>query len=217
MDEEKPMELTPATKVEKTLDVAATVLSVVPWLGGPVSQVLSGMSFERKMDRVGEVLHGLAQDLKDFKSKASQAYVRSDEFKELLERTLRQVADERNEEKRRAYRSFLKGAIETPGEPYDEQRRFLRTLEEMQGSHFLIIRALLQQPEANIGVMGSALQTLSRRLPQIRREEIAELIEQLNAMRITRLTNLNTMMTAHGAADLRHAVTPYGARFIEFL
>jgi hypothetical protein len=216
MDEKKPMELAPATKVEKTLDVAATVLSVVPWLGGPVSQVLSGMSIERKMDRVGEVLHGLAGDLRDFKSETSQAYVRSGEFKELLERTLRQVADERNEEKRRAYRLFLRGAIQTPRE-YDEQRRFLRTLEEMQGNHFLVIRALLQEPEANTGMMGSPLETLRRRLPQIRPEEIVELIAQLNDMRVTSLTSLNTMMTAHGAANLRHAITPYGARFIEFV
>jgi len=209
--------LTRATNQERALDAAATVISVVPWLGGPVSQVLSGMSIERKMDRVKEVLDGLAQDLSDFHSEASETYVHSDEFQEVLERTLRQVADERNEEKRRIYRLFLKRTIETPGEPYDEQRRFLHTLEEIQGDHLRIMRAMLQEPEANLGDMGSPHQTLCRRVPDMPQERIADLVGQLNDMRVTNLTGLNTMMTAHGAANLSHALTPYGRRFIAFL
>lgn len=217
MDEDKPSELVRTTKTERALDVGAAVASVVPWLGGPVSQVLSGMSLERKMERVGEVLNGLAQDLKNLHSAVSESYVRSDQFQDLLERTLRQAADERNEEKRRIYRLFLKGAIETPGEPYDDQRRFLRTLEEMRGDHLRIIRALLQEPERNVSGMGSPIQTLCRRLPDMSRETISELVGQLNDMRVTNLTNLTTMMTAHGAADLRHGLTANGSRFLEFL
>jgi hypothetical protein len=199
------------------LEAAAAVISVVPWLGGPVSQVLAGMSVERKMNRVKELFDGLAQDLRNFHSEASETYVRSGEFQEILERTLRQVADERNDEKRRLYRSFLKGTIETPGEPYDEQRRFLRTLEEIQGDHLRIMRAMLQEPEANLGSMGSPVQTLGRRVPDMPRERIVDLVGQLNDMRVTNLTGLNTMMTAHGAANLSHALTPYGHRFIAFL
>ena len=209
--------LSRTTNKERALDAAAALLSVVPWLGGPVSQVLSGMSIERKMDRIKEVLDGLAQDLGHFHSEASETYVRSGEFQEVLERTLRQVADERNEEKRRIYRLFLRGTIETPGEPYDEQRRFLHTLEEIQGDHLRIIRAMLQDPEANLGSTGSPLQTLCRRVPDMSRERMAELVGQLNDMRVTNLTSLNTMMTAHGAASLHHALTSYGRRFIAFL
>ena len=49
------------------------------------------------------------------------------------------------------------------------------------------------------------------------RETISELVGQLNDMRVTNLTNLTTMMTAHGAADLRHGLTAKGSRFLEFL
>jgi len=216
--EELAAELVPATKEERALDVAAALASAVPWLGGPVSQVLSGMSIERKMDRVKEVLDGLAQDLEGFHSDVSENYVRSDEFPEMLERTLRQVADERNEEKRRIYRQFLRRAIEAPGEPYNEQIRFLRTLEEIQGDHLRVVRALLQQPEANVGGgAGSPVQTQCRRLPEIPQDRITELIDQLNDMRVTDLKSLTTMMTAHGAADLRRSLTPYGRRFIAYL
>lgn len=217
MDEDKPSELVRATKTERALDVVAAVTSVVPWLGGPVSQVLSGMSIERKMERVGEVLSGLAQDLKDLHSEASQTYVRSDQFQDLLERTLRQAADERNDEKRQIYRLFLKGAIESPGEPYDEQRRFLRTLDEMRGDHLRVIRAITQNPEANVSGSGSPIQTLCTRLPDMSQVAITDLVEQLNDMRLTNLRNLTIMMTAHGAADLRHGLTLYGSRFLSFL
>jgi hypothetical protein len=36
-------------------------------------------------------------------------------------------------------------------------------------------------------------------------------------MRLTNMTNLNVMMTAHGAANLHHSVTSYGLRFIAYL
>lgn len=83
--------------------------------------------------------------------------MRSDQFQDLLERTLRQAADERNDEKRRIYRLFLKGAIEVPGEPYDEQRRFLRTLDEMRGDYLRVIRAMLHEPEGNVSGAGSPI------------------------------------------------------------
>jgi len=217
MPEDKPTELVASTKIERTLDVTAVVTSIVPWLGGPVSQVLSGISLGRKMDRVKEVLDGLASDLQDLRSEVSENYVRTDEFQELLERTLRSAAEERNENKRRIYRAFLAGTIRSPGEPYDEQLRFLRTLLDFQADHIRVLQAIMQAPEQNSGIAGSQIQTLSRRLPDIPRERIHELIVQLNDMRITNLMSLNTMVTAHGAADLRHGVTSYGKRFITYL
>jgi len=69
--------------------------------------------------------------LKDFKSEASEQYVKTEDFEELLENALRKASEERYEEKRRIFANFLIGAIESPGESYDEQIRFLRVLEEL--------------------------------------------------------------------------------------
>jgi hypothetical protein len=135
----------------------------------------------------------------------------------LLEQTLKRAADERNEEKRKIYREFLTNAIESPGESYDEQIRFLRTLEELQPDHLLVIRALSQSPDPDPGMMGSPNQTLLRRLPELNEERISDIISQLNDMRITNLTSLKTMMTGHGAADLRHSITSYGQRFLKYI
>ena len=207
-----------ATAAETALDVASFVSSAVPWVGGPVSAVLSGMSVGRKLGRVREVLEGVVEDLRDFKSEASEQYVKTDEFEELLEKALRHAADERNEEKRRLYRAFLTQSITAAGPSYDEQIKILRTLEALQPDHIRVLRALLEVPPADDhGIMGSPLQTLHQRLSGLARDHIEQLIAEVNDLRLTNLQALKTMMTAHGAQDLRHFVTPFGSRFLRFL
>jgi hypothetical protein len=199
------------------LETTAFLSSAVPWIGGPVSNVLSGLSVDRKISRVSEVLRGIAGDLRDFKSEVSEEYVKTEDFEELLEETLSRVTRERNEEKRRIYKDFLVDAIKSPGESSNEQIRFLRTLEEMQPDHIRIIRALLKEPDREPGMMGSPIQTLSERLPEIHKERIQDLINHLNDMRVTDLKSLHTMMTWHGAQNLQGSLTSYGRRFIRFL
>ena len=215
---EDSKDLIPATtKAETALDVVAFVGSAVPWIGSPVSNVLSGMSWGRKFARVREVLEGLTSDLSDFKSEVSEEYVKTEDFEELLEQTIKRAADERNEEKRQIYRSFLTNAIESPGEPYDEQIRFLHTLEELQSDHLKVLRALSKTPDPDPGMMGSPDQTLHQRLPELEGERVEELITQLNDLRVTNMTSLKTMMTGRGAADLKHSITSYGQRFMQYI
>jgi hypothetical protein len=180
---------------------------------------VSGISFGRRLSRVREVLIALIHDLQGFKSEVSEIYVKTEEFEELLERTLRQAADERSEEKRRIYRQFLVGAIKSPGEPYNEQLRLLRALEEIQPDHIKVLRALMQKPDSDLasGYSGSPSHTLSRRLPDIPADHIEDLVSQLNDMRITNLTTMRTLMTAHGAQNLEHTITPFGQRFLKFV
>lgn len=127
---------------DTALDVAAFVASAAPWIGGPISNVLGGISTGRKFKRVSEALHGLAEDLRNFKSEVSEKYVKTEDFEELLEETLRRIATERAEEKRRVYRQFLVESIKNPGPPYDEQLRLLRTLEQIQPAHLGVLLAL---------------------------------------------------------------------------
>lgn len=217
MPEDEKILVPVSTAGGTALEVAAFVASAVPWIGGPVSNVLGGIAMGRKFARVREVLEGLAEDLKESKSDPAEAYVKTEEFEELLEQTLRRAADERNEEKRRIYRAFLTDAIESPGELYDEQIRFLRTLQDLHPDHLKVLRALSQAPDPNPGMMGSPIRTLSRRLPELEETRIEDLIAQLNDQRVTNLTSLKGMATGLGAEDLRHATTPYGQRFLQYL
>ena len=211
-------ELVPSgTRTENALDIAAVVTNVVPWIGGAVAAVLSGMSFNRKLGRVREVLEGVAEDLKNFKSEASQAYVKTEEFEELLERTLRQAADERSAEKRRVYKNFLVGAVESPGQSYDEQIRLLRALEELQPDHIRVLRALVQGKVDPSLMASSPGQTLMARLPDIPEERLRELVNQLNDMRVTSMTSFHVLMTGSGAQNLQHFITPFGQRLMSFI
>ena len=70
------------------------LVSVVPWIGSPISNIVSGVSTGRKIGRVREVVLRLAHDLAGFESEAAKAYVKTEEFAELFERTVRQAADE---------------------------------------------------------------------------------------------------------------------------
>jgi hypothetical protein len=212
-------EIMPAsTGAENVLDIAATVSSLVPWIGGPLSVVLSGMSLSRKLNRVREVLTEMAEKIQGLESEASKKYVETDEFQELLEKTLRQSADERSEEKRKVYAAFLAGAIQSPGEPYDEQVRFLRTLEQLQPDHIRMLNALMQSPDPDPHAYTSSISaTLQRRLPEMSADRIRDLAAQLTDMRLADLGSLNTMMTPRGAAELRPRVTDYGRRFTAYI
>jgi hypothetical protein len=203
---------------DTALDIGAFVASAVPWVGGPISNVLGGISSHRKLTRVREVLQGFAEDLRSFKSDVSEEYVKTEDFEELLEETLRRVAAERAEERRRLYRRFLVRIVKEPGTPYDEQLRVLRAIEDIRPAHLEVLIALDSAPDANAGgIAGSPLQTLSSRLPGIGRDVIIQLVRELDDLRITNLPQLQTMMTPTGAADLRHAITPLGRSLMRYI
>ena len=199
------------------IEVAAFATSALPYVGGPISNILSGVGTVRRINRVREVIGHLAQEVAAFKDQVREEYVRSEDFEELLERALRQASDERSEEKRKMYAAFLADDMRAPGRSYDEKVRFLRTLEELQPDHLAIVKALSLSPEANPGSIGSPSQTLAKRVPEMSAAHIAELVAQLNAMRLTNLGTLQVTMTGSGAADLRHSVTEYGQRFLRYI
>ena len=202
---------------ERALDVAATLANLVPLIGGPVANILGGISGGRKEERVLEVIRGVSDDLRDFQSEVADRYVKTEDFEELLEQTLRRVAQERTEAKRRMYRNFLTSAIKHPSGDYTEQLRLVKTLEELSPDHLAIIKALNQPPGSEFGLVGSPIQTLKERLPGHSERRIEQLVSELNDHRVTSLSSLRVMMTARGAADLRHAVTPFGQQFLSYV
>ena len=67
------------------------------------------------------------------------------------------------------------------------------------------------------GGIGSFGQTLKRRLPELSEERIEDLVSQLRDHRIVNLGSLKTAMTAHGAEDMTHGLTPFGQRFVRYI
>lgn len=150
-------------------------------------------------------------------------YLKTEDFADLFDETLRRVANERSQEKRCVYKNILTDAIKRPqANDYDERLRFLRTLEGLQAAHIKVLRAIMYVPtdQERFGsgaLSGAQIYTLEKRLPGIRPNTIDDLISQLNGMGITDLHNLKTMMSSGGAADLSDRLTRYGQRFVEFV
>ena len=182
-------------------------------IGGAVSNVLGGFSNARKLRRIEEFLIGLGKDLHGFRSEVSERYVNTEEFEDLLEQTLRRVADERHEEKRRYFRKLLDAAIKSPGDSYDEQLKLIHTLEQVQPMHIRILRAVAQEPTSDEPVT-DIIDILCHRLPDVPRSQIVEIREH-DELFILGLVSM--LGTADNAPDLREFVTPYGRRFLEFI
>jgi hypothetical protein len=171
----------------------------------------------RKLARIREVLLDTAESVKNLEDEASREYVKTDEFQELLERTLRQASDERNEKKRKLYSAFLAGDIASPGIPYDEKIRILRTMEQLHPGHIRILKAMLQEPEPVSGQIGSISGTLAKRTSGISQDDIRDLARDLSDMRLANLGEINTMMTATGAEQLMNYMTPFGRRLVSYI
>jgi hypothetical protein len=122
-DDDYPDIVPEDTRGDLALEAGALVANFLPGLGGALANVLSGWSAERKRERVREVISGLALRLANLQSTLADEYVRGDEFEDLLDQTLRRVANERHESKRRLYREFLVAA------------RFVSMLRREDGTH----------------------------------------------------------------------------------
>jgi hypothetical protein len=203
---------------DRAIEVGGVSVSVIPMIGGPVSAVLGGMAQQRKLDRVKEVLEGLSADLRDFKSTVSDEYVKTEDFEDLLEKTLRTAAEERNAEVRALYRQFLFRAITEPGDPYEGQVAVLRVIEGMDPQHLAVLRATLQEPgrDAHQKYMGSPIQTLRERTG-FDDATIGAVVAELDNKALTKFQGLRTMMTGHGSEALTHNVTPLGRRVLEYV
>lgn len=209
------------TKTEKALDIGSLLVSPIPLIGGALSNVFGQISSGRKMKRVHDFLNSLVTELEELKSETTKSYVETEDFEDILERTLNNVGKERNEAKRTMYKYFLINSIKSPERNFDEHICLLKTLEDIQIDCFMLIKALTQIPKNVPDGLGSPINTLRRRLPEINEIRIPDLISQLNNLRITNIININqtlvVTMSANGAEDLRHHITPYGKRFLKFL
>lgn len=216
MDEDPPK--FPTTLTEHALDISAVVAGFAPAVGGAVGAVLSGISQTRKFNRVAELLEGLRDDLAGLRSEVMDDYVKTGDFEDLLEQTLRRAAEERSNEVRALYRRFLYSAMTEPGDAYDDQLHVLRALERLRAPHVAVLKALSQPPgaEAHRKMMGSAIQTLRERTG-LKSEEIQSAIATLNESGATKLGSLMVMMTGYGSEALQSSITDLGQKVLQYI
>ena len=209
----------PTDKTDAALSVASGIASAVPWLGGVVSNVLSGYGQARKFNRVQEVLDELARRMAGFESEVSRDYVRTEDFEELLEQALRRVADERNSEVRKLYVDFIHKTIVEPSTDYDTHMEVLTLIARLRPDHVKVLRAMLEEPSPRelSTMVGSPIQVLEGRTG-LDRDTIKAAITNTDDLRMTDLGGrLQSMVTARGAASLQDAMTAIGRHVLGYL
>lgn len=204
---------------EKVVNVLSIISSAAPYLGGPVSAILSGYVTNRKFERIAEVINGLAEGLKNYKNEASERFVATDDFEDLLDDTLRKAAHERNEQKRQIFKNMLLKTIRDCDSNFDQLQIILRIIEQLQPDHIILLKALDQETEPETFIPGSPMETIQRRIIiNFSTEHITDLVDQLDNLRVIKLlSSLNTMMTGTGAQNLRQSVTPLGRKILSYI
>jgi hypothetical protein len=214
-DDPEGGDLLPAsTRQESLIDALSALTSAAPLVGGPISAVLAGISSRKRMERVADALNAVTHQI-DRLHDADKEFVTSDEFVELSSQTLSKAADEISSEKRRLYGAFLAGVISAADlERFDEQSRYLRTLEHITPLQIRLIRVMLAEPRAVPGESRRTYDVLADRLG-ISAAQAGEIVMELQVLGIVQ--GMQGGMVLRGPEDFRGSFTPYGARFVNFV
>lgn len=216
---EKP-ELLPETKRERFAELLAIVSSAAPWIGGPVAEIIGGAATNLKINRVTQFVRDVLEHVEALHTNASEEFVKSEDFIDILEKTTQAVADERQEAKRAFFATFVLNNISHPEITYDRRLKCLGVLKQVDTRHIDLLTALLKQPtpqERNMSI-GAPSTTIERRAPHLR-DDLRAIIHETNTLGLTAMRDdyLNMNMTGDGAANLQHGVTSLGKEFLGFI
>jgi hypothetical protein len=218
-DIERP-ELIPATKRERFAELVAIVSSAAPWIGGPVAEIIGGAATNLKIQRVTQFVKDVLDHVEALHTKATEEFVRSEDFVDILEKTAQTVADERQEKKRELFASYILNNISHPEISYDRRLKCLHLLKQVDTRHIdlLIVLLRLPTPQESSMSMSAPSTTIERRAPHLR-DNLTAIIHETNTLGLTSIRDnyLNTNMTGGGAANLGHAVTPLGNELLMFI
>ena len=217
--------------IDKALDVvkltstlASTIVGepAVLLLAAVGNYVLNKISSSRQQQRLESFVMDMADHVGREHIKPHVAAILEDEeniedFYELRDKAYERVVEERSEERRRLYGLFLLGVITCPDEPYDEKLHFLKTIDELQWAHLIILRAYAQEPDPRPSGSSITATLMKRTQGQFTDEVLKALAEDLGRLGLTVDTSVGGLMTPAGAEDLQVRLRPYGARFLEFL
>ena len=199
----------------------SALAQIVPSLESPLQGILRQYSNERNLRRVSDLLVFLSQDA-NVLSHASPERIATDDFEEFLEDTINLVSREKHHAKRIAYGEFLSHVMCNPDVNYNDTRRRLHDLEQLDPDHLRLMQSFLIEPPYSIYInepRSSSLAVLIRRFPDMSPESLKEKIDDLHDLRLIK----NSSGRFVGETNLREAealcaeFTPNGSQLLRFL
>lgn len=118
--------------------VGKQLLNLNPITGFIVSYVetVKERQAERKLTRCLEMLESLQKDLDESQKSINEKYVKNDNFLDIFEQTVNQVANERNDDKRMYFKNILLNSIFKDTVDYDTTEKYMNILSRLEKRRF---------------------------------------------------------------------------------
>lgn len=131
--------------------VGKQLLNLNPITGFIVSYVetVKERQAERKLTRCLEMLESLQKDLDESQKSINEKYVKNDDFLDIFEQTVNQVANERNDDKRMYFKNILLNSIFKDTVDYDITEKYMNILSRLEKDDLTILKVLYQPELAN--------------------------------------------------------------------
>jgi hypothetical protein len=194
-------------------------IAPIPVVGQVVSAVLTNSLTSGRFERVHEEMKRLYDDIRkveaETKAAAGKMKMSKEEFEEIWAETLERMAKEPNPAHRLRFRYLLLNILRDPDTSFDEQRLFLRLLNEFTALHFQVLQAF-DAPRDGSPRMGAPSRVIQHRIGGNVNEGVlwshADDLERAGLLQ--HLDRWNTTMS--DPSDLRSSLTPRAHRFLRF-
>ena len=125
--------------------VGKQLLNLNPITGFIVSYVetVKERQAERKLTRCLEMLESLQKDLDESQKSINEKYVKNDDFLDIFEQTVNQVANERNDDKRMYFKNILLNSIFKDTVDYDITEKYMNSLSRLEKDDLTILKVFL--------------------------------------------------------------------------
>ena len=131
--------------------IGKQLLNSNPITGFIVSYVetVKARQAERKLNRCMEMLESLQKDLEESRKSINEEYVKNDDFLDIFEQTVNQVANERNKDKRVYFKNILLNSVLKDSVDYDATEKYMNILSRLEKEDLIILNVLYQPQLAN--------------------------------------------------------------------
>mgnify|MGYP000001568194 CR=1 FL=1 len=113
--------------------------NLIPFIGGAVASIIGDYHSSRKEKRIEEFLVEFNKKITNNQEKIVIDYINNDDFLDIFENIYRSILNERQNEKRIAYRNVLANSMLTNGTSYEDTEEFQYLISILKIKSFSIL------------------------------------------------------------------------------